>query len=194
MRFRKSIFLFLILAMAVCNNGSADKAGPVKQNADSTIVVPAAVVCDTAGIAGSVHTIRNQDLLSTALQTALSCKSLDSAFQGTKMDRKTRPNVHDRKLFDTTVIYHADCDSATYLIGGSNCFPLRLNIQSQRIALDSGLIKVGMSEDKFLERYHLAKGDGHTIKITDTEGSNELIFFFSGGLLKKIVYDNLYVD
>jgi hypothetical protein len=53
---------------------------------------------------------------------------------------------------------------------------------------------VGMAEDKFLERYHLGKGDGHIIKVTDTEGSNELIFFFSGGFLKKIIYNNLYVD
>jgi hypothetical protein len=30
----------------------------------------------------------------------------------------------------------------------------------------------------------LGKGDGHIIKVTDTEGSNELIFFLSGGFLK----------
>jgi hypothetical protein len=194
MSFKKSIFLLSISAMAACNNDSADKAGSVKQNADSTASIPTQISCDTTGTPAGVPVIRNERLVSTVLQTILRCKSLDSAFHDATKNIKTSPNIHDQKLTDTTIIYHIDCDSVTYLLGGSNCFPLRLNIQSQRITLDSGFVKVGMAEDKFLERYHLGKGDGHIIKVTDTEGSNELIFFFSGGFLKKIIYNNLYVD
>lgn len=196
MTLRTLSFCILISLIAACNSGAGNKDQAPASNADSASVQPGAAVhtCDTTGIKDSAYAVRNDRVISEALGTTLSCKSLDSVFRDAKKDAKTSPNKYENKKFDTTVIFHIDCDSVIYLASAANCFPLHLNIQSQRLSFDGGYIKVGMAKDEFTDRYHLKRDVPDIIKITELEGANELVFFFSNGSLSKIIYNNLYVE
>jgi hypothetical protein len=179
-----------------CKGGGANQPHSPAPKADSTTALPRAAVtaCDTTTITDSVYTIRNDQVIKETLETVLSCTSLDSIYRDVKKETKTSPNKYENKSFDTTVLYRIDCDSIIYLSSGANCFPLHLNIQSQRLSFDKGSIKVGMTKGKFKEKYGGKKDIPDIIRIAELEGSNELILFFSQGLLTKVIYNNLYVD
>ncbi|MES1159492.1 MAG: hypothetical protein ABUM51_01935 [Bacteroidota bacterium] len=152
------------------------------------------MICDTTTITDNVYTIRNDQVIREALETELSCKSLDHLYGDSKRITTTSPNKYENTNVDTTVLYHIDCDSVIYLSSKPNCFPLHLSIQSQRISFDNGAIKVGMTKAMFAEKYGEKKNIPDIIKISEMEGANELILFFSGGFLRKIIYNNLYVE
>lgn len=192
----KALSFCILISLISCSGGRDDKDQRPASKTDSVPVqqAPAVQVCDTAGIRESAYALRNDRVISESLGTALGCKSLDSVFRDAKKDTKTGPNKYDPKKSDTTVIYHIDCDSVVYLASAANCFPLHLNIQSQRLSFDSGYIKVGMAKDEFIERYHLKKDVPNVIKMTELEGANELLFFFPNGSLSRIIYNNLYAE
>ena len=191
-----SIGLF-ILILASCNGGRGNKDQAPASNADTTAAIPsptAVKTCDTTIIPDIAYVVRNDQVLSAALETVLSCRSLDRAFREAMKSSKTSPNKYDQKNVDTTVIYTVDCDSVTYLGSKANCFPLRLTIQSQRLSFDSGYIRIRMTKNKFVERYQLKKDVPDVITMSDLERSNELVFFFSDGVLRKVIYNSLYAE
>src|SRR5258708_26582537 len=155
---RKLSVGIFILTIASCNGGGGNKDQAPASKADSiaaTSAPTAVMTCDTTKIPDNAYFVPNNQLLSTVLETVLSCRSLDSVFREAKKFSKKSPNKYERKSFDTTIIYTIDCDSVTYLGSKANCFPLRLNIQSQRLSFDSGFTRIGMTKDKFIERYQL---------------------------------------
>jgi hypothetical protein len=193
----KNLSLCMLLsAIASCNGGVGNKDQPPASGTDSASAQPGAAVnaCDTTSMGGSIYSIRNDQVIKEALEKILTCRLLDSVFRDVKKESKTSPNKYESESFDTTVLYHIDCDSIIYLSSKTNCFPLHLNIQSQRLSIDSGYVKVGMTKEKFMERFREKKDVPDIIRLSELEGSNELIFFFSKGLLSKIIYNNLYVD
>jgi hypothetical protein len=193
----KTLCCYLLIAGFIsCKGKSANQAQPSAPKAASTTANPGAAVtaCDTTSIPENSYTIRNDQIIKEALETELSCKALDHIYGDSKKITTTSPNKYDTTNVDTTVLYQIDCDSVIYLSSKPNCFPLHLNIQSQRISFANGDIKVGMTKVMFAEKYGEKKDIPDLIKISEMEGANELILFFSGGILHKIIYNNLYVE
>jgi hypothetical protein len=185
----------LILCFVSCNTGPGTTRQVLPAKTDPAMERPSSgKACDTTSVRDSLYTIRNDRVISAALETILACRSLDSVFRNARKDRRKSPNRYETKNVDTTVTYQIDCDSVTYLRSKANCFPLRLNIQSQRLSFDNGALRVGMTKEKFIDRFQLKHDVPDVLKVSDLEGSNELLFFFSNGVLSKIIYNNLYVE
>ena len=85
-----SIGLFILL-FASCNGGRGNKDQASASIADSTAATspPAAVkICDTTKIPDSAYFVRNDQVLSAALETVLSCRSIDRVFREAKKSSK----------------------------------------------------------------------------------------------------------
>ncbi|MCS3799361.1 hypothetical protein [Niastella sp. OAS944] len=150
--------------------------------------------CDSSRLPETAFSVQDDNFIAGALENELTCKHIDNMFKDVQRAYKTSKNKFAEGVFDTVVTYKAGCDTVSYLSAKQNCFPLYLSIQSERMALDNGTIKIGLDKAKFAERFKLGKEPGDVIKITELESANELIFIFSNNRLVRIVYNNLYVD
>jgi hypothetical protein len=187
-----------IVLMTACGSNGVNKTGKVELNSDSSkkdvITSPVSDACDTLVIKGAAFSLQDDRFISSVLENELSCKNIDGIFKDSKRAFKISKNKFAAELYDTVMIYKVNCDTMSYLSTKDNCFPLYMSIQSSRLTLDNGTIKVGLEKEKFVERFHLRKATADAIKVTDLEGGNELIFAFKSNKLSRIVYNNLYVE
>ena len=150
--------------------------------------------CDSTKLPETAFSVQDDSFISRTLENELTCKHIDNMFKDVQRAYKTSKNKFAEGVFDTVVTYKAGCDTVSYLSANQNCFPLYLSIQSERMSLEKGTIKIGLDKAKFAERFRLGKEPGDVIKITELESANELIFIFSKKKLVRIIYNNLYVD
>jgi hypothetical protein len=196
----RNVFLgCLFLSVAACN--SEAKNGKItfgedtlRKNTDSTSLASLISICDQTKISDSAYEIRSDTFVSNILKKELTSTYLDRIFKGSRKMIKLVKNNYIPNRFDTIVSYKVDCDSSEYISSKSNSFPLYLSVQSGRLALDSGFIKVGLSKDEFMRKLHLGKSIPNIIKITEIEGNNEFFFVFVNNALRRILYNNLYVE
>lgn len=191
---------FLFFLIVACSSGDKNQKVDVINDTlkkDSIeVAAPTApeIICDKTKIGNTVYSFRNDEFILNILEKELTCKNIDIAFNDIKKQEKISKNKYAPEMSDTTTTYKVDCDSVVYISSKENSFPLYLSMQSERIALDNGFIKVGLSKEKFIQKFHLGKGVPDVIKITELEGANEFIFLFVNNILVRIVYNNLYVE
>lgn len=191
MLFRIIIFScsFLLLESCASNGGSE-----INTRVVNDVEPKASGTCDSTKLPETPFSVQDDSFIAGALENELTCKHIDNMFKDVQRAYKTLKNKFTEGVYDTVVTYKAGCDTVSYLSAKQNCFPLYLSIQSERLTLDKGTIKVGLEKAKFAERFKLGKAAADVIKITELESANELTFIFSNNKLVRIVYNNLYVD
>jgi hypothetical protein len=199
--FSKSlIVIFLAVSAVSCNTGSTtvdltkSDSSILGKDSLKPINPAAAISCSSVEIDTAVYSTTNNEFVLNVLKSDLTCESLNKVFSGIKKHIVLSTNKYSSATSDTTVTYKVDCDSVAYLASKANCFPLHISAQSGRIKLINGSIKIGMSKQQFLNELKLKDVVSNVIKITETEGANELIFVFINQSLFRIVYNNLYVE
>lgn len=180
---------FLLFESCASNGGNESNTGVVKD------VEPKLWgTCDSTKLPETAFSVQDDSFIAGALENELTCEPIDNMFKDVQRAYKTSKNKFDEGTYETVVTYKSGCDTVSYLSAKQNCFPLYLNIQSERMAFDNGTIKVGLDKAKFAGRFKLGKDVADVIKITELESANELTFIFGNNRLVRIVYSNLYVD
>jgi hypothetical protein len=197
----------LLIFAAACGSGdktpsagdklsAAATADSLKGGQSGSAASPeTAVACDRGPVKDSTYSFMDDGFVAAALAQDLTRRTIDSLYAGGgSRKEKLSKNKYTAGEYDTTVSYQPDCDSVVYIASKVNAFPLYASWQSGRIALDSGFVKTGLSRDAFIQKFHLPATIPNVVRITETEGANIFTLVFAGGSLKRIVYNNLYVE
>jgi hypothetical protein len=150
--------------------------------------------CKEIALAEKKSEVIKDAFIGNTLKFSLSRKQIDLSFKDVKKSNKLVSNKYSAGVFDTVVTYKVDCDSIAYMASAENKFPLYASLQSNRIRFFSGEIGIGLSKSEFINKLKLKSDIEDCIKVTETEGANEIVFVFKDQKLARIVYKNLYVE
>lgn len=184
---------FTICLFLSCNTSDED-SNSTADKAQKKVVAQHIPKCDSTLIADDTFSFEHSEFMFNALERDMTCEQIKAAFSDISTINRLSQNKYSKKDVDTTATFKVDCDLVTFISSKQNCFPLHMNIQSQRITLSDGKVRVGMSQDEFRAIFKLKGASPDVIRITDLENANELIFVFSNHRLMRIVYNNIYYE
>lgn len=181
---KRSYFFWFILLLASCG---------LKQSFNKPGVDGVSVPCVMVSSSDEVIAVKNDSLL-TVIKDALTPVCIDGLFAGNNAMNKLRPNQYVNNQYDTIRTYVRGCDSAVYIASKENAFPLYMTLQTEKNDWSVATLKMGISRAAFLKLLAAENIKQYIIKITETEGANELLFVFRQGVLARFDYTNLYVE
>jgi hypothetical protein len=167
------LFLLLIVACNSIDYPSIKNKKPINQSEKIVSITDDQFILDA---------IENDEVIN----------NIEASCRGFNKDIETVINSYNNTL-DTIAVYYEDTDTVSIYSAVDNKFVLKMNINTNKIAIFNNLIRIGMDSRFFIKKYPEVKSV-EIFEICNTEGFICLQFTIKNYKLCNIKYKSCYND